>query len=62
MSKTELGDTVPKDEKKKLLGGGADEGGSIITEWDQGTCDGHNTRHGRTNDYTSSVCERAGPA
>ena len=46
--------------KKKLLGDGATEGGSTITEWDQGTCDGHNTRRGRTNDYTSSVCGRAG--
>jgi hypothetical protein len=38
ISKTEQGDPVPKDErKKKLLGGGATKGGSTVTEWDQAT-------------------------
>lgn len=63
ISKTEQGDPVPKDErnkKKKLLGGGATKGGSTVTEWDQATCDGHNTRRRRTDDYSSSVRGRAG--
>jgi len=42
-----------------MLGDGATEGGSTITEWDQGTCDGHNTRRGRTARQSLGELERS---